>query len=32
MQYFETFLKDCLDLDVVEVDRLYIDIGKEICP
>lgn len=32
MQYFETFLKDHLDLDFVELDRLYVDIGKEICP
>lgn len=32
MQYFQSFLEDCLDLDFVETDRLYVDIGKEICP
>lgn len=32
MQYFQSFLEDCLDLEFVETDRLYVDIGKEICP
>lgn len=32
MEYFESFLEDCLDLDFIEMDRLYVDIGKEICP
>jgi hypothetical protein len=32
MRYFQSFLEDCLDLDFVEKDRLYVDIGKEICP
>jgi hypothetical protein len=29
MQYFQSFLEDCLDLEFVETDRLYVDIGKE---
>jgi hypothetical protein len=32
MDYFQSFLEDCLDLDFVETDRLYVDVGKEICP
>ncbi|KAI7226593.1 hypothetical protein KC330_g8763 [Hortaea werneckii] len=32
LRYFQSFLEDCLDLDFVETDRLYVDIGKEICP
>jgi hypothetical protein len=32
MRYFQSFLEECLDLDFVETDRLYVDIGKEICP
>lgn len=32
MRHFQSFLEDCLDLDFVETDRLYVDIGKEICP
>lgn len=27
MRYFQSFLEDCLDLDFVDTDRLYVDIG-----
>ena len=32
MEHFQAFLEDCLDLSFVETSRLYVDIGKEICP
>ena len=32
MEHFQAFLEDCLDLSFIETSRLYVDIGKEICP
>jgi hypothetical protein len=32
MEYFQSYLEDVLDLGYVELDRLYVDIGQEICP
>ena len=32
MEYFQSFLENALDFSYVDTDRLYIDLGKEICP
>ena len=31
MDYFQSYLEDIIDLDFVQKDRLYVDLGKEIC-
>ena len=31
MEYFHLYLEDVIDLDFVQRDRFYVDIGKEIC-
>ena len=32
MELFESFFEDIFDLTFLQLDRVYIDIGKEICP
>ena len=32
MENFESFSEDVLNLDFVDPDRFYMDVGKEICP
>jgi hypothetical protein len=32
LEHFETYLNEVLNLDHVFLDRLYVDVGKEICP
>ena len=32
MEYFQSFLEDVLDFSYVDKNRLYVDLGKEICP
>jgi hypothetical protein len=32
MENFESYLERIVDLDFVHLDRLYVDLGKEICP
>lgn len=32
IEHFDSYLTDVLDLDLIDLDRTFIDIGKEICP
>ena len=32
MEYFESFFEDHIDTAFVQLDRFYVDIGKEVCP
>ena len=32
MEHFESYLEPVMDLRLVDLDRFYVDVGKEICP
>ena len=32
MEYFEDFFRDVMDPTFVQLDRFYVDVGKEVCP
>lgn len=32
MEFFESFFDDIIDRTFIQLDRLYVDVGKEICP